>query len=907
MSKQTLVVVALATTISTIGLLPLCGCRASMAVRDSEMPQAAVGAVSGEYVLEKFVAQDCGIGEAELRTALQKDSALQAVFKGRAEDKDALPVTITVERTTKDVNGGIATVNNLVALCTLSLWPCVDSKELEYTLTASSIVGTHTTSFKVMNRSWFGLSPVAMLPVPGFGDIRGDENAIKQFHVAQIIDAAKALCAELPKDYAAFKKEQPKYLEEISQAHTEASFAAFRAAKEAKDKVDALAKVVNAAVIAKHQDEFVAAFKAESDKAVRTAIWAKLNDDSFAKHQDELVALFKAESDKAVRAAIWAKLTNDSFAKHQDELIAVFKAEPDKAVRTAILAKLNDSSFDKLPYDPMLISHWTKLGDSQLLARVYRDGYDKLSEADRKSVIAKITDDVVLTEMVTPPSRDELRAAQRKSKEKMREKLKLGERKLDEMNREELREEMRREAESALDKGLYVKNSEARAALYGKVRPDVLATLFSGKSLIGQVSKENRTTLRGAYGCVYEDVKPEVAKELLSAVNDQEALFQMAVGADLFSIRCAAIERLSDDARLEKIAVDEMRNCPYDTSLKEMGWGSGLTWITESQEASIGRLKKLAISRMKDAVALKQVRKASPEVSIKKAVSERLSALGFSEVDEIIACDKYDKDLFSMFAELKKTDELAKVSKEANLKGVRLLAASKLDAETFLAVAKKELAANEGTPVEGKLVVSGFYLGMGIEEMFAKVAAEYPDVKPTIYLDDKALCIAGGDERDIAWADAQDLDVHWMVLPPSIVKQIVGFKTGSFEDLKRAVEKKLGVSFGYDIIRKGSVSQKIGNLENTEGETLRYFVSEIGEGEDFSRTVRKAVNSNSIGSNPLDASVAGLSNAIEDAMQADENRANAKSPRFQPPGSLQLLMTKNAAKGTLNSKGSFLK
>ena len=204
-------------------------------------------------------------------------------------------------------------------------------------------------------------------------------------------------------------------------------------------------------------------------------------------------------------------------------------------------------------------------------------------------------------------------------------------------------------------------------------------------------------------------------------------------------------------------------------------------------------------------------------------------------------------------------------------------------------------------------MVGGFYLGMGIEEMFAKVAAEYPDVKPTIYLDDKALCIAGGDERDIAWADAQDLDVHWMVLPPSIVKQIVGFKTGSFEDLKRAVEKKLGVSFGYDIIRKGSVSQKIGNLENTEGETLRYFVSEIGEGEDFSRTVRKAVNSNSIGSNPFDASVAGLSNAIEDAMQADENRANAKSPRFQPPGSLQLLMTKNAAKGTLNSKGSFLK
>ncbi len=435
----------------------------------------------------------------------------------------------------------------------------------------------------------------------------------------------------------------------------------------------------------------------------------------------------------------------------------------------------------------------------------------------------------------------------------------------------------------------------------------IFPRIFSRKDFVKQVPDDKRTTLRGAHGSVYEDVKPEVAKELLAPVNDQEALSQIALGAGLFSIRQAAIEKLSDDPMLQKVASDKMSDCPYDTTLEGFGWGNGVKWMIETQEAGIGKLKRLAISRMKDVAALKKVRKDSDEESIKKAVSERLSALGFSDVDEIIACEKYDKDLFSMFAGLKKPGELARVSEKAKLKGVRLLAASKRDATAFVAVAKKELSANAVKSAEGQLVVGGFYLGMGIEDMFAKLAAEHPDVKPTIYLDGKALCIAGGDGRDIAWSDAKSLDVHWITLPPSIVKKIAGFKTGSFEDLKRAVEKKLGVSFGRDIIRKDSVSQIIGNLENTEGETLRYFISEIGEGEDFSRTVRKAVNSNSAGNSPLDASVAGLSNAIEDAMQADENRANAKRPMFQLPGSLQLLRTGSAAKGTLNAKGSFLK
>ena len=214
----------------------------------------------------------------------------------------------------------------------MTIWPCVDAKEYEYTVTASSVVGSHKVSVKVLDRNWFGLSPFALIPVPGWGDERGDETALARFHAAQIALVAKEACAGLPNDYATFKKDQPKYLELISQSRSDRAFAAFLAAKSASAKVAALSKVVNASVI----------------------------------------------------------------AKRQGDLIAAFKSNADGSVRAAILTKLNDGSFDKLPYDPTLLSYWSKLSNSKLLAMVYRDGYAKLSEADRKNLVAKISDDAVL-------------------------------------------------------------------------------------------------------------------------------------------------------------------------------------------------------------------------------------------------------------------------------------------------------------------------------------------------------------------------------------------------------------------------------------------------------------------------------------------------------------------------------
>ena len=846
------------------------GCASRMTALNSELPSTNKDNLNGDYVLEGVKTSVEDLDAVSVSEAIS--TACKDIFKGCANNKRSLPVTISVGRDKADGNGGIASVNNLFAFCTLTIWPWVSADEYTYKVKAHSVVGEHEVSFKVIDRCWGGLSPFAIIPVPGWADERGDESELVKFHLSQIAAGAKSACAALASDYQTFLKDQIKYLELIDQERSEVAFASFVATKKA------------------------------------TALDG---------------------------------LTNEVVKKaHQNDLVTAFKNSDSVEVKSAVLKKLDDDSFQKLPYDPVLVTFWKKVESNRVLALIYRDGFGSLADADRIALVDKICDDKVLEEMVVKPSVDELQKERREFDEK-KDKL---ERQMEDakQNAESAKENVERykknwqfglakEAEKeasryeqtyakcaqglallkkSTSKRLYVEDANARKLLYGKIKnPETVVALFGTEDVAKESNKSDRQTLNGAYGSETVDLRPAAAQKYLAQVKNQDALIALAHGAKLFSIRAAAIARVENENELAKIARGEIKNCPYDTSLSGHNlFGNGIEWMSKTEDASKANLQKLAIVKMKDAKCLRDVRKESKSEIVKKAVTARLSEIGQSDVAEICAYDKYDSDLFAMIGGLKDKGDIQKVSQSAKLKGIRILAGSKLDTNTFVALSKKETEGTSGKPVDGNLVVAGYYLGMNIEDAFAKLAAEYPDVKPTIYLDDGVLCIAGSNGRDIAWANAKSLDVHWLTLPPSIVKQMAGFKTGSFEDLERAVERKLGISFGYDVIRKGSVSQKIGNFENTEGETLRYFISEIGEGEDFSRSVRKAVNQHTIDTNPLNGGFgAALANAFEDAQQADENRANARRPMFQPQGSLQVLLTKNAAKGSLGSKGSIVK
>ena len=278
---------------------------------------------------------------------------------------------------------------------------------------------------------------------------------------------------------------------------------------------------------------------------------------------------------------------------------------------------------------------------------------------------------------------------------------------------------------------------------------------------------------------------------------------------------------------------------------------------------------------------------------------------GVCALDRILAASEYNAALFSALDELQDEATNKTIGERAKLKGVRLMAARRLGVEECKEIAKKELGAYAPVCADAKLTLGEFQLGMKIEDAFAVMLLRYPSVKPRLYLDGKVLCIADGNGQDLAWANVQNREVHWLTLTPPIVRRIVGFKTGSFADLERAVEKKLSVSFTTDTISKGEVSQQIKTLDTVDGETLRYFSGTMSGGENIRRSVRKAINQYDIDYHL--ASSEGISsviaNAFEDAMQADENDRNARSPRFAPRGSLQLQLTKNAVQGDWNSSG----
>ena len=316
------------------------GCVSKMSALNSEESSNVVGNIEGKYVLEKVNARGSGIDATRLREALLADQMLQTMLGGPVDDKQSLPVYVSVSATKKDANGGIATVNNVLAFCTLTIWPYVSAEEYEYTVTVATVTGNHTTRLNILNRNWVGLSPLAMIPVPGWADERGGDNEINAYHLSQVVVGVREACAALPSDYQAFLKDRPNCLEKIDQDRSETAFQQFNASADAATRVTSLAQIRNKTIITKHQNGLISAFKS---------------------------------------------------AESADEKLGILKL-------------LNDESIAKLPYDPTLVGYWSKITDQNTLAKIYRDGCGMLSVEDMKGIAAKIDDEAILGEMVIPPN-----------------------------------------------------------------------------------------------------------------------------------------------------------------------------------------------------------------------------------------------------------------------------------------------------------------------------------------------------------------------------------------------------------------------------------------------------------------------------------------------------------------------
>ena len=432
---------------------------------------------------------------------------------------------------------------------------------------------------------------------------------------------------------------------------------------------------------------------------------------------------------------------------------------------------------------------------------------------------------------------------------------------------------------------------------------EAFETVFCDKELPQRVKKSDRTELYCPCDVIKSDVKRDVMRDLMAPVKSEAVLSRIALTSPLFNARYIAVEKMASDRWLASVAFDRLNDCPYDTSVSGYDLISNrIDWMNNNERQSALKIRKLAISRIKGIGVLRKLREEDKDADIKKTTSERLVALGHSDAEAIIAALKYNRDLFSMLDEVSGEGDLKKIALNAKLRGVRLIAANRLNDGSAKKVVYKEVRQVKPNCPDGRINIGGFYLGLNVEDAYALMLSRYGDIKPSLFLDGDTLCIADGNGRDLAWANADSREIHWLTLTPYIVRKIVGFKIGTFDDLQRTVESKLGISFKGGMVSKGEVSQRIANYETVEGETLRCFVGRPEGGEDFQRTVRKAINQYTIDYTPLQGGLGAVfANAFEDAMQGDENAKNARSPRFAPQGSLQLQFTRNAVKGNQGS------
>ncbi len=434
------------------------------------------------------------------------------------------------------------------------------------------------------------------------------------------------------------------------------------------------------------------------------------------------------------------------------------------------------------------------------------------------------------------------------------------------------------------------------------------ALSLNGQKVLSKLFVENKVHELFKATQNERDISEEKATELIKLFTDSKCIESLATGSKSFRLRMLAISKLENQKVLAEI-VKEVSSCPEDPSCSGQGLFENVVDYADRVKAtSITNLQKAALNKLTDPDLLKSLRHHN-NTTIKKLVAEKIRELGISSVSDIVATKSYTEELFTMLADVTDQTELQTIVDQSPLRGIRLFAASKIGSDNAVEEAKKQVSTITAKPADGKFVLGDFYLGMSVEDAFALLWANYPEVKPGLYVEGKLLIISIGSEYpcDFSWAEVANMGVYRITFTPDMVRKLVAFKSGSFDDLERAVENHFGVNLGRDRLERrfrwtvwGNerfnrriVSQRVGTIASVEGETLWFF----GGAPEYEKIDMMQV------ADICEWDISQLSTQKKRiiASQKDVNLT------LSYQGAIRLELTKNAAKGIFNASGRFTK
>ena len=555
----------------------------------------------------------------------------------------------------------------------------------------------------------------------------------------------------------------------------------------------------------------ILAAKARSH-SVRKAALAKISD------AEGIVYVFSNSNDEAVKNGALEKISS------AEVLEKLYAAESQDAWRKRILQRLPAESFTRL-HSPDFAQRWRQIDDERTLAKIVRDGCGQMSNADLAEIMAKIKDEKLL-ERLCAQSKAEMEEMRCLSSEiaSLSRKIKNSGSGTSRHALQSVKTKKARLAELK-ETVLYVGDRNLLRVV-NRIGQSKVRRAFQVR-ILSQLTKDDLRDLGPEAGWRRDSecqLLKKVVDELLEDVADENVLHELARTARSFTIRYAAIEKIQTPSMLVQLINAPFDHCPLNP--KYDGWHPTIDEISADSAKSVRELKMLALSKINDVAALRKFFDASEDVTLRKATAERLHGLGAMNADALIAYDRYDQCLFLMLGYLKDSREVERVATQAKLKGTRLCAAQKLEADKFLAIAKKESARIATQCPKGHLEIGGIYLGMDIADAYAVIAAHYPDVKPVLEwpLEGKHQYpyVTEKDDFFLLKANPKDFCVNKVVFVSGMVRKVADFNqgNGSLEDMMKAVERKYGIVFGED--RLEDTRERVGVLETVEGETLQY-------------------------------------------------------------------------------------
>lgn len=827
--------------IITSGII-LSGCESGMAYYEGKKtePSKELVATKPEFYVDSI--------ENKINTQGYKCSdgveELSKKFAVSTNEAQRVPITIEVNGSyVSDVNGNGAAINNFFSVFTLTFWPYISSEKYNFNVNVSSVLGNHSYEGSIIERKWTSLFLLGMIPVPGWADMRGDVATLQKNRIKCVNNLIISSLADLNQDYSNFQASPAKYKDILVKDKSKRALAHLSKVIGDENKEKLVNKIIDPTVVTNAQNSFVKEYnKAESDNLKRT-----------------------------------------------------------------LVKKMTDETLNKLPYDNLMVERWRKVTNQNILAQMYKTDGSKMSSVDRAEVMGKITDTNIISQLIKKQnnySKNELLRVQNKeyyqkydvlekqidkleshinqatrhsSRVKYREELAECKKEMEELKKHEPKEVLT----------LYIEDNVLRFETYQHIKnQQILADILCSEELFnGMPADKKEAKTLNTREC--KDIKFDVARQLVKVIDDEDCLMKIAQKASCYSLRYAAIEKISKQENLLKLHENNWCSCPIDITINTKSKD-----YDEFERASTIQIRELIILRMTDEATLKSIRASAKEIQIMEIVTKRLRELGVKEITDIINRDKYSAELLCMLNFVESKEELIKIANEAKLRFIRVRAAQKASDTELTKCLAKEMANINVKPTKEHFNLDGIKLGTDIGDAYTVLLSKYPNSKPRIYNSTYwlSIFIGDGDERGIIDTLQGSGVIKKVVIPPAMVRAMVGFKSGSFPELYDAVQKKFDVTFGEDKLQLGRISQTIGNVENVNGETLRYFTGKIVDrSESTDIQFLTAINNED-------------QEGFLDALKTHEEEEK-KDDYLASQGSLMLLYTKDAPKNEYGETG----